>query len=157
VANAIQCSSLTVCPAGEAVPPSCAVAPPLVGACKALVQPCAAFDGRLCRIYADRPQYCREFECALFKRVQAGRYPAVAALAIIRSTRKRTGTVRGLLRLLGDTDETSALALRFKGTAKRLETSSPEKKTADRFGQLTIAMHDLNQTLSSRFYPGAPK
>jgi len=36
-------------------------------------QPCAALcDGNRCRIYAERPARCREFECALFKSVAAG-------------------------------------------------------------------------------------
>src|SRR6266581_3782971 len=36
-------------------------------------QPCAALGGCRCRIYAERPRYCREFECVLFKSVKAGR------------------------------------------------------------------------------------
>ena len=47
-------------------------AAPASCACKTLVQPCAAFDGRWCRIYGERPEYCRQFECALLKRVKAG-------------------------------------------------------------------------------------
>src|SRR5437868_1476023 len=30
-------------------------------------QPCAALDGCRCRIYADRPAYCRQFDCLLLK------------------------------------------------------------------------------------------
>src|SRR5262249_32014463 len=47
-------------------------------------QPCAALDGCRCRIYAERPHYCREFECALLKAVNVGRVGAEAALRIIR-------------------------------------------------------------------------
>ena len=38
----------------------------------AFAQPCTCFDGKFCKIYADRPKRCRTFECGLLKRVQAG-------------------------------------------------------------------------------------
>src|SRR4051812_25402442 len=43
-------------------------------------QPCVAFDGCRCRIYADRPKYCREFDCALLKCVNAGEVKTAGAL-----------------------------------------------------------------------------
>src|SRR5215468_7778756 len=52
-----------------------------------LPQPCAAFDGCRCRVYADRPRYCAEFECLLLKHVNAGRLKWDAALRIIRTAR----------------------------------------------------------------------
>lgn len=122
---------------------------------KCLAQPCAAFDGRLCRIYADRPKYCRQFECALLKRVKEGHHFAAAALVSIRSARKKAGVVRGLLRLLGDTDERTALAARFRRATERAEQSDLEGEPAARFGKLTRAMHELNHMLASTFYPGA--
>ena len=36
---------------------------------QAFAQPCACFDGELCRIYTGRPKRCRTFECSLLKRV----------------------------------------------------------------------------------------
>src|SRR5947209_8425884 len=38
-----------------------------------LVQPCAALEGKRCRIYELRPGCCRQFECLLLKSVKAGR------------------------------------------------------------------------------------
>src|SRR5229473_316362 len=35
-------------------------------------QPCAAFDGCRCQIYAERPKYCRQFECLLLRSVWLG-------------------------------------------------------------------------------------
>src|ERR1044072_8585151 len=42
------------------------------GAVARFSQPCACLDGKLCRIYADRPARCRTFECRLLKRALAG-------------------------------------------------------------------------------------
>ena len=119
-------------------------------------QPCAALcAGNRCRIYAERPARCREFECALFKSVAAGETELAAALKIIHATRQRADQVRRLLRALGDTDEQLALSLRFKRTRRRLEAGGFDDASADAFGELTLAVHALNVLLSSRFYPGS--
>jgi Fe-S-cluster containining protein len=117
-------------------------------------QPCAALDGCTCRIYSERPKYCRQFECLLLKSVKAGRTRSPAALAIIRDARKRAEKVRRLLRALGDADEEVALNVRFQRTARRLEAAGLDKQAADTYGELTLAVHDLNLLLSERFYPG---
>jgi uncharacterized protein len=119
-----------------------------------LPQPCEAFDGCRCRIYADRPSYCRQFECLLFKNLQAGRIERAAASRIVQTAKERAKKVRHLLRELGDTDEQSPLSLRFQRAAKRFEkTSLPEDK-AELHGDLTLAVHDLNMLLREAFYPG---
>jgi uncharacterized protein len=117
-------------------------------------QPCAVLDGCICRIYSERPEYCRQFECLLLKSVKAGRTRSPAALAIIRDARKRAEKVRRLLRALNDTDEDVALNVRFKRAARRLEAAAMEKQVADTYGRLTLAVHDLNLLLSEQFYPG---
>jgi hypothetical protein len=120
-----------------------------------LTQPCAAFDGCRCRVYADRPQYCREFECVLLKSVQAGQTQASAALRIIRTARDRADKVRRLLGALGDTDEQLPLSARFRRTGKRLKERDWDEETADTYSQLTLAVHDLNLLLGDAFYPGS--
>ncbi len=126
-----------------------------------LSQPCAAFDGCRCRVYADRPQYCREFECVLLKSVQAGRTEPAAALRIIRTARERADKVRHLLGALGDTDEHLPLSARFRRKGKRMQERDTDEETADLYAQLTLAVHDLNLLLGDAFYPGrtprAPK
>jgi Fe-S-cluster containining protein len=119
-----------------------------------LPQPCAAFDGCRCRVYVDRPGYCRQFECVLLKSVKEGRTPAAQALRVIRSARQRADKVKQLLRELGDADEQTALAARFRRTARRIEKIGFDEKTADLYGRLTLAVHDLNFLLSEAFYPG---
>lgn len=115
-------------------------------------QPCAAFDGCCCRIYAERPTYCRQFECLLLKSVKAGTRGTASALRLIRETRERTETVRRLLRALGDTDEQAPLSERFRRTARRLEKLGPDRQAAEIFGDLTVAVHELNLLLSQYFY-----
>ena len=64
-------------------------------------QPCACFDGKFCRIYAERPMRCGLFECGLLKRVEAGGLTVNAALKKITSAKKQAELVRSLLRSLG--------------------------------------------------------
>jgi Fe-S-cluster containining protein len=116
-------------------------------------QPCPALDGCRCRIYAERPKYCREFECLLLKRVKSGGLESAGALRVIREARRRADKVERLLRVLGDTDRRSALSVRFRRTSRRLEAGSLDDETAEVFSQLTLAVHDLNLILSEAFYP----
>jgi Fe-S-cluster containining protein len=116
-------------------------------------QPCTAFAGCQCNIYPDRPKYCREFECLLLKSVHAGETELEKALRIIRSTLRRVKKVKQLLRELGDADETVALSNRFRRVKRRLESGPLDRDSAGKFGDLTLAMHDLNILLSEKFYP----
>ena len=122
-----------------------------------LTQPCAAFDGCRCRVYADRPKYCRQFECVLLKRVKAGQTVPAAAGRIIRTARARADKVLRLLRALGDADEQLPLSARFRRTSRRLKEHELDKETADAYGQLTLAFHDLNLLLGDSFYPGSTR
>lgn len=120
-------------------------------------QPCAAFDGCRCGVYADRPRYCREFECALLQAVQVKKLGIPAALRQIGRARQRADRVLSLLRALGDQDEQAALSVRFRRLTKRFETGPPATTAAaGLFGELTLAAHDLDVVLSGRFYPGRP-
>ena len=120
-----------------------------------LPQPCAAFDGNLCRIYADRPRYCQAFECVLFQAVQSGGVRPEAALTRIRLARRRAALVRRLLKELGDAEEQSgSLAERVSRTVKRLEKEGAGPDDAATFGRLTIAWHKLSLLLAEEFYPG---
>ncbi len=118
------------------------------------MQPCPALEGCRCRIYSDRPRYCREFECLVFKTVKAGRLATGTVLDIIRAAQKRSQKVRDLLCALGETDEPTALGARFRRTVRRLENAKLDDATADLYGELTLAVHDLNLLLSQAFYPG---
>ena len=117
-------------------------------------QPCTALGADChCRIYADRPARCREFECALLKEVSAERIEMAAALRSIREARQRADRVRWLLREMGDREEHVALSVRFRRMTKRFEAGAPDEEAAGRYSQLTLAMHDLNLLLREKFYP----
>ena len=119
-----------------------------------LPQPCVAFDGCRCRIYAERPLYCRQFECLLLKNVQSGRIGRTEASRMVRTAKERAEKVRGLLRELGDSDEGTALRLRFQHAAKRYEKAPLTDRKAEIYGDLTVAVHDLNMLVREAFYPG---
>jgi Fe-S-cluster containining protein len=119
-----------------------------------LPQPCPAFDGCRCRIYSERPKYCRQFECLLFKNVQSGRIGRAAAARIVQTAKERGEKVHTLLRELGDTDEHSALSLRFQRAAKRFEKAPLTDDKAEIYADLTLAVHDLNMLIREAFYPG---
>ena len=74
----------------------------------AFAQPCACFDGKLCAIYADRPQRCRKFECGLLKKVEANAMTPGAALKKIAAAKRRVEKVRELLRQSGQREEQMA-------------------------------------------------
>jgi Fe-S-cluster containining protein len=118
-----------------------------------LNQPCAALDGCRCRIYANRPRYCRDFECLLLKKVETQKLKTSTALEVIKTARERAEKVRHLLRDLGDADEHLPLSLRFRRTAKKMEHGRREQAKNKTFSQLTLAVHDLNLLLSKSFYP----
>jgi hypothetical protein len=117
-------------------------------------QPCAAHDGCRCGIYPERPLHCRTFECLLLKSAIAGATTQTDALRIIKQARQGVDKVRQLLRDLGDGEETVALGARFRRTRKRLERGGLDEATAALYGQLTLAVHELNLLIGQAFYPG---
>jgi hypothetical protein len=116
-------------------------------------QPCAALCGdNRCRIYAERPARCRQFECLLFQSVARGEVELSAALRTVRTAHRRATKVIDLLCQLGDETETLALSLRFQRTQRRLERDLPDEETAALYADLTLAVHDLNLLLREKFY-----
>jgi uncharacterized protein len=115
-------------------------------------QPCEKHDGCRCGIYADRPQYCRQFECLLLQNTQEGRVTETAALRVIKETRAKATKVRELLEELGDKDGSIALSKRFQSMRRRMESGRADATDIDTFGLLTVAVHELNVALSERFY-----
>jgi Fe-S-cluster containining protein len=115
-------------------------------------QPCAALEGCRCTIYAKRPAYCRDFECILLKNVNDNRLSSSAALRIIQDARKRAERVKSLLEALGDSDLDQPLAARFQRIASSIHKQNLSEERAELYGQLTLAVHDLNCLLAEAFY-----
>jgi len=118
---------------------------------RAFAQPCACFDGRLCRIYNGRPKRCRKFECGLLKRVQAGELEADVALKTIAQARRQVEQVCKLLRRTGSDDERLALSQRDVRAMSEPVDLSGGKASAGLPGKLMATYRDLMQMLQGDF------
>ena len=118
---------------------------------RAFAQPCHCFDGKLCRIYADRPKRCATFECGLLKRFQSGEMTAPAALKRIADAKKLAEKVRQLLRRLGDNDEQLALTKRYSRVMSQPIDLSADEDAGETRGELMLAVNDLMQVLQREF------
>jgi Fe-S-cluster containining protein len=116
----------------------------------AFTQRCACFDGRHCKIYADRPNRCRLFECGLLQQVRSGQMTAATALKQIQQARALADKVRRLLAESGQLDEAMALAHRYAEVMNAPVDFSKEGD-ADRRGELLMAVSDLMQRLEREF------
>jgi Fe-S-cluster containining protein len=117
----------------------------------AFAQPCVCFDGTLCRIYAERPVYCRTFECGLLKRVQAGELGVDAALKTIAQAKRQVEKVCELLRCAGSDDERLALSHRYGRAMSEPVDLSGGKESAGLPGKLMTTYRDLMQMLRRDF------
>ena len=118
---------------------------------QAFAQPCACFDGKLCRIYNERPKRCRTFECGLLKRVQAGELGADAALKTIAQAKRQVEKVCELLRCTGSDDGQLALSKRYERAMSGPVDLSGRKTSAGLPGRLMTTYCDLMQMLQRDF------
>jgi len=118
---------------------------------RAFAQPCACFDGKLCRIYNERPKRCRTFECGLLKRVQAGELGAGAALETITRAKRQVKKVCELLHRTGSDDGRFALSQRYERAMSGPVDLSGGKGSAHLHGKLMTTYRDLMQTLQRDF------
>jgi len=118
------------------------------------LQPCAAHEGCRCRIYSERPSYCREFECALLKNVCSKKIPKSQALQIIREARMKLAMINELLAEFENTDETLSHRVRFKQVIHQMKDRKSDRAKSIAFGDLTLAFHELNVLIAASFYPG---
>jgi Fe-S-cluster containining protein len=118
---------------------------------QAFAQPCACFDGELCRIYTGRPKRCRTFECGLLKRVQAGELGAGAALKTIAQAKRQVEKVCELLRCTGSDDGQLALSQRYERAMSGPVDLSGGKASAGLPGKLMTTYRDLMQMLQGDF------
>lgn len=125
-------------------------------------QPCPALGADCrCAFYAERPARCRDFDCALLRAVQAGTLPVATALRRIREARKQRDAVRRALLKLGDRELSKPLSRRFQRAKRALEAGeipagTTWEEAAETFGELTLAVSQLQFTLSREFYPDQP-
>jgi Fe-S-cluster containining protein len=116
----------------------------------AFAQPCACFDGKFCRIYDERPQRCRAFECGLLKRVEAGEMSVNVALKKITAAKARAEKVREWLLLTGHNNPSSALTHRYtEAMGAPLDLSN--EHASEHRGELMLAVSELMQLLQRDF------
>lgn len=114
-------------------------------------QPCAALDGKLCRIYPERPVRCRTFECRLLQRVQSGAIKTAAALKTIEVTLRRVEAVRDLARLLGQNQEHLPLSKRCQEIMARPIDLAGGRETIELRHKLMLAVQRMMRVLERHF------
>lgn len=114
-------------------------------------QPCACYDGKWCRIHADRPKRCQAFECKLLKQVQADEISLSAALRSIVEARRQADGVRKLVRELGHTNESMPLNRRYAAViAEPIDLTADERRVELR-SELMMAVGKLVRILENGF------
>lgn len=109
----------------------------------AFAQPCACFDGKLCKIYAERPRRCQLFECGLLKKVNAGEMKSSAALKRISRAKALISQVQELLKAFEGDDAGAALSERYtRAMGSPMDLAAGN---ADRHGDL---MHAYNEWMT---------
>lgn len=116
-------------------------------------QPCAAFcEDKTCRVYANRPKQCRRFECQVFKDVEAGAQTLESGLKVVKQARGKAEKVRRLLTRAGEVDEGLSIGKRFQRVQRWIERGEADEAVAEVFGELGLAMHQLDLLAHRRFY-----
>ena len=76
------------------------------------------------------------------------------AIRIIKSAKQKAARVEALLNELETEQQPKALSLRFQKLSRAMETNPPSNPdTLETYGELTMAVHDLNVLLGGAFYP----
>ena len=115
----------------------------------AFAQPCACFDGKLCRIYDNRPKRCVLFECGLLKKVSDGKMETTTALKRISEAKILAGKVRDLLQSLGQRQDKMALTKCYaQAMSEPIDLAGDD---TERRGELMLAVNDLMHVLQRDF------
>jgi hypothetical protein len=115
-------------------------------------QPCSAHDGNCCRIYTERPQRCRAFDCLQLLAVSAGKITETLAMEKIQEARRCSERVRELLEMLGDDRKIRPLATRCAGIFTPPLDPSPHAEALR--AELRGAMTALEEVLAKDFRTG---
>jgi len=115
-------------------------------------QPCAAHGCEGCGIYADRPAYCAEFDCALLQDVLRGRRDESEAERTIDRAKGLARSVDEMLTARGETDVALSLSRRYQRFMARHEGADGSPEFRKQHGELTVAVMSLNQVMKLSFY-----
>jgi hypothetical protein len=117
----------------------------------AFVQPCACFDGKHCKVYADRPRQCRLFECGVLKKTGAGNMSVESALKMISEAKTLADRVRAHLRAFGQRPDEEPMARCYSEAMSAPIDLSRDDDVGERYGQLMQAFGDLMELLEREF------
>lgn len=115
------------------------------------VQPCAAHDGRECRVYARRPTACRQYRCDLLQRVEEGELEPAEALRLIgeavRSSREIGQAIREIDPRADDRQSRASLLKEF--SARLEEPLDPETRRT--VGSVVVRLLSLDAFIRQSF------
>jgi len=114
-------------------------------------QPCPAFCGSHCSIYAARPERCRVFACRQLQAVVAGKITEAMAMEKIQEAQRRVAEVEELLEKAGRTSSKRALFKRYEKIMAVPVDASSDPVTVELRSQLTRVMHELDVFLDEEF------
>lgn len=114
-------------------------------------QPCAAHEQSRCRIYAERPAYCRDFECRLLQKVQAGKMTAAKALTAIGQALQRVAEVEDLLSQLGRNRPDQPLSRRYRNLMSEPWDFGADRQLIQVRGKILKAIFRLARCLERDF------
>lgn len=115
-------------------------------------QPCVAFRGTHCAIYAARPERCRKFQCRQLERVAAGKISEAEALATIQKVRAQLLAVEQLLAAQPiRTDPQRPIGKRFAHATSEPVDGASDPAGASQRAQLIEAMNRLDTSLDRDF------
>lgn len=119
-----------------------------------LSQPCGALQGKLCRIYAYRPECCRTFSCRLLQDVKRGVLGVDRAQAKISAALRRIERVKELLAPFGPGDESLPLPERCAEALALVEASPAKRETRRMRSELQAAMNSAGRFVRGTFLGG---
>ena len=109
-------------------------------------QPCRAYSGGCCTVYAQRPQRCRIFECRTLIRLAQGEITEVAAMEKIHEARSKLALVENLIARAGDTSTERPLSKRCDAITADAETYPTDLRET-----LAAAMDEFDALLDADF------
>jgi len=107
-------------------------------------QPCSAHHKGQCRIYPDRPQRCRQFNCQQLVRLSEGKTTEPQALEAIREARRMATHVEQLMEQIEETNP-------LRGLATRCAAALDAASRSPLHEELESAMKALEKILESEF------
>ncbi len=115
----------------------------------ALPLPCRALNGKLCRIYENRPNTCRRFECKLLQRTKRGEVSVDEAKAVIVKTQKQAASVKRIFAEIEGGEGEGSLRERYQTTLENQDDAKDPDQVL--YTQLNKEM-DCMEGLVDRYF-----